>query len=82
MKKVILWLIAIFLVISAVSLDVSAAKKAGKISKEEVQEMSDSIDNLTKKIYGRAQKPFRRTLTACQQRRQECLVSRKFARRV
>lgn len=54
MKKVILWLIAIFLVVSAVSLDVSAAKKAGKISKEEVQEMSDSIDNLTKKIYGRA----------------------------
>ena len=54
MKKVILWVIAIFLVISAVSLDVSAAKKAGKISKEEVQEMSDSIDNLTKKIYGRA----------------------------
>ena len=54
MKKVILWIIAIFLVISAVSLDVSAAKKAGKISKEEVQEMSDSIDNLTKKIYGRA----------------------------
>ena len=42
------------MVLSAVSLDVSAAKKAGKISKEEVQQMSDEIDNLTKKIYGRA----------------------------
>ena len=54
MKKVFLWLIVGFLVLSAISLDVSAAKKAGKISKEEVQEMSDQIDNLTKKIYGRA----------------------------
>lgn len=54
MKKVFLWIVVGFLVLSAISLDVSAAKKAGKISKEEVQEMSDSIDNLTKKIYGRA----------------------------
>ena len=54
MKKVFLWLIVGFLVLSAISLDVSAAKKAGKISKEEVQEMSDCIDNMTKKIYGRA----------------------------
>lgn len=54
MKKVFLWIVVGFLVLSAISLDVSAAKKAGKISKEEVQEMSDNIDNLTKKIYGRA----------------------------
>jgi len=54
MKKIILWTIAIFLLMTAVSLDVSAAKKGGKISKEEVQQMSDDIDNLTKKIYGRA----------------------------
>ena len=54
MKKVLVWLIAGFFVLSAVSLDVSAAKKAGKLSKEEVQQMSDDIDNITKKIYGRA----------------------------
>ena len=53
MKKIFVWLIAGFLVLSAVSLDVSAAKKAGKLSKEEVQQMSDDIDNITKKIYGR-----------------------------
>ena len=54
MRKILTWLLAAFLVLSAVSLDVSAAKKAGKISKEEVQQMSDDIDNITKKIYGRA----------------------------
>lgn len=53
MKKIFVWLIAGFLVLSAISLDVSAAKKAGKISKEEVQQMSDDLDNITKKIYGR-----------------------------
>ena len=54
MKKIFIWLVAGFLVLSAISLDVSAAKKAGKLSKEEVQQMSDDIDNITKKIYGRA----------------------------
>lgn len=54
MRKILTWFLAAFLVLSAVSLDVSAAKKAGKISKEEVQQMSDDIDNITKKIYGRA----------------------------
>ena len=54
MKKFFLWLIAGFLLLSAISLDVSAAKKAGKLSKDEVQQMSDSLDNITKKIYGRA----------------------------
>ena len=54
MKRVITYILAGILVISALSLDVSAAKKAGKLSKEAIQEMSDNIDNLTKKIYGRA----------------------------
>lgn len=54
MKKIIIWIVAGFLVLSAISLDVSAAKKAGKLSKEEVQQMSDDIDNITKKIYGRS----------------------------
>ena len=54
MKKIIAWLITGFLILSAISLDVSAAKKAGKVSKEEVQQMSDDIDNITKKIYGRS----------------------------
>ena len=54
MKKFFIFLLASFLVISAISLDVSAAKKSGKISKEAVQQMSDDIDNLTKKIYARA----------------------------
>ena len=54
MKKFISFILAGFLVLSAVCLDVSAAKKAGKISKEAVQQMSDDIDSLTKKIYARA----------------------------
>ena len=39
---------------SAISLDVSAAKKSSKLSKEAIGEMSESIDKLTQKIYGRA----------------------------
>ncbi len=54
MKKVILSIIVSLLLISAISIDVSAAKKSSKLSKEEIAEMSDTIDNLTKKIYGRA----------------------------
>ena len=54
MKKILLFSIAIFLLMSAICLDVSAAKKAGKLSKEAIQQMSDDIDNLTKKIYARA----------------------------
>ncbi len=54
MKKVILTILAGFLLLSAVSLDVSAAKKSSKLSKEAIAEMSDNIDNLTQKIYGRA----------------------------
>lgn len=54
MKKILLTAITLFLLLSAVSLDVSAAKKSSKLSKEALAEMSESIDNLTKKIYGRA----------------------------
>lgn len=54
MKKIILSILTTILLISAVSLDVSAAKKGSKLSKEAVQQMSDDIDNLTKKIYSRA----------------------------
>lgn len=53
MKKFFTWMLAGFLLLSAVCLDVSAAKKS-KLSKEAIQEMSDDIDMLTKKIYGRA----------------------------
>ncbi len=54
MKKIFFFIIVSLLVISAFSLDVSAAKKSSKISKEVVQQMSDDIDHLTKKIYARA----------------------------
>ena len=54
MKKFFTFILVGFFLISAICLDVSAAKKSSKISKEAVQEMSDSIDNLTKKIYARA----------------------------
>lgn len=54
MKKFLLFVLASIFLVSAICLDVSAAKKSSKISKEAVQEMSDNIDNLTKKIYARA----------------------------
>ena len=54
MKKILSFILVAFLVLSAVSLDVSAAKKGGKLSKEAVQQMSDDIDGITKKIYSRA----------------------------
>ncbi|MBR6127921.1 hypothetical protein IKQ21_09580 [bacterium] len=54
MKKIILGIITLFLLLSAISLDVSAAKKSAKLSKEDIAQMSDTIDDLTKKIYGRA----------------------------
>lgn len=54
MKKVILSILAGFFLLMAVSLDVSAAKKSSKLSKETMTEMSDNIDKLTQKIYGRA----------------------------
>ena len=54
MKRILLGIITLLLLLSAISLDVSAAKKSSKLSKEAIAEMSDTIDNLTKKIYGRA----------------------------
>lgn len=53
-KRIILSAIVAFLLLSAISLDVSAAKKSSKLSKEAITEMSDTIDKLTEKIYGRA----------------------------
>ena len=54
MKRTILGIITLFLLLSAISLDVFAAKNSAKLSKEDIAEMSESIDVLTKKIYGRA----------------------------
>ena len=54
MKRIVLGIITLFLLLTAVSLDVSAAKKSAKLSKEDIAQMSDTIDDLTKKIYGRA----------------------------
>ena len=54
MKKFFLFVLASLFLLSAICLDVSAAKKSSKISKETVQQMSDDIDNITKKIYARA----------------------------
>ena len=54
MRKIFTFLLVGLFLILAISSDVSAAKKSSKISKEVVQQMSDDIDNLTKKIYARA----------------------------
>ena len=54
MKRIFTSVLVGFLLLSAICLDVSAAKKSSKLSKEAVQQMSDDIDNLTKKIYARA----------------------------
>mgnify|MGYP002521146856 CR=1 FL=1 len=54
MKKFFVIILSGLFLLSAVCLDVSAAKKSSKLSKEAVQQMSDDIDNITKKIYARA----------------------------
>jgi len=54
MKKIILPIIISILLVFAISVDVSAAKKTAKLSKEDIATMSDTIDNLTQKIYGKA----------------------------
>jgi len=54
MKRIFLGIITLFFLLTAISLDVSAAKKSSKLSKEDIAQMSDTIDDLTKKIYGRA----------------------------
>ena len=53
MKKIILSCLVAFLLLSAISIDVSAAKKSAKLSKEDIANMSETIDKLTQKIYGR-----------------------------
>ena len=53
MKKIILYSLVAFLLLSAISIDVSAAKKSAKLSKEDIANMSETIDKLTQKIYGR-----------------------------
>ncbi|MBQ6516104.1 hypothetical protein IJI31_02880 [bacterium] len=54
-KLLILVLIGVF-ISSAFGIKAQAAKKGGKskVSTEEIQKMSDTVDNLTKKVYGRA----------------------------
>jgi len=54
MKKILTSIVVSILLITAISIDVSAAKKSSKLSKEDIANMSDTIDNLTQKIYGRA----------------------------
>lgn len=54
MKRYFLGIITLFLLLSAISLDVSAAKKSSKLSKEDIATMSETIDNLTQKVYGRS----------------------------
>ena len=54
MKKILSSAFILFLLMSAISLDVSAAKKSSKLSKEAIAEMSETIDTLTQKIYARA----------------------------
>lgn len=54
MKKFFVIILSGLFLLSAVCLDVSAARKSSKLSKEAVQQMSDDIDNITKKIYARA----------------------------
>lgn len=54
MKKILSSAFILFLLMSAISLDVSAAKKTSKLSKEAITEMSETIDKLTQKIYARA----------------------------
>lgn len=54
MKKALLIIILGIFVITAFCLDASAAKKGKKVSAEEIQAMSDTIDNLTRKVYGNA----------------------------
>lgn len=54
MKRIILSILVVLLLLTAISLDVSAAKKSSKLSKEDIATMSETIDNLTQKIYGRS----------------------------
>ena len=54
MKKALLIIILGVFTLMAFGIDAYAAKKASKskVSQEEIQAMSDTIDNLTRKVYG------------------------------
>ena len=51
MKKLIVLTLVAFLAVSAFAMDAYAAKKAKKLAPEVTDEMSQTIDNLTKKVY-------------------------------
>ena len=54
MKKLLTLTLAAIFVIIAFTMDASAAKKSKKISAEDIDAMTTTIDNLTKKVYGHA----------------------------
>ena len=54
MKKLLILTLSAIFVIVAFTMDASAAKKAKKISAEDMDTMTTTIDTLTKKVYGHA----------------------------
>ncbi|MBR2526741.1 hypothetical protein IKE67_09775 [bacterium] len=54
MKKILTLTLAAIFVIIAFTMDASAAKKSKKISSEDIDAMTTTIDTLTKKVYGHA----------------------------
>lgn len=55
MKKLLTLLVAAILVLTAFTMDAEAAKKTSKkINMEDMEAMTATIDNLTKKVYGHA----------------------------
>ena len=54
MKKFFIFLFIGLFIAGTLCLDVSAAKKASKLSNEAIEQMNNDIDYLTKKIYARA----------------------------
>ena len=54
MKKLLTLTLAAIFVIIAFTMDASAAKKSKKISAEDIDAMTTTIDTLTKKVYGHA----------------------------
>lgn len=54
MKKLLILTLSAIFVIVAFTMDASAAKKAKKISSEDMDAMTTTIDTLTKKVYGHA----------------------------
>src|SRR5574344_83075 len=56
MKKLFVLVIVAIFAVMAISIDANAAKKSkkGSIPEEEMTQMTTQVDNLTKKMYGRA----------------------------